>query len=457
MQYFLYILSIPFLYLNYKILYSDIKYKKIPNKMLLFLILLIPFFYIYLFSVNSDINILFFFSKILITIFISFTLYFYWIWSAWDAKYLLVLSLFIPNIWIIPFIWNIWLITLLYLFIYFIYFYIAKVSLNKNYRKSLFENIIISQKDSIKNFFWNSESWKLERKVIFYKIFKAILLFLTIFVIIRLSRIYIIEDAKKYFIWKNSTDFDIKNFISKYSSYLVWSSVILTFLLVYFFRRIYNILFSFFMKYIVKKIWRKLNINISTKDIWFWFLLIIFFLLISFIIYEYIKTWNDVLHKLYLIFTLYLWLYFFFKILFYSYRITFQIAEQDYINITELKSWYIVDKQYLIKLFWTQVCLWFENEDWLLWQNPTIYFQEINNPIDEETEKILKNIYKKVNNYHKINNTPWFWKMKDIKILKTFAFGWYIFIWFLITFFIQDKIFKSIIEIWYIIFQKIYH
>lgn len=49
MQYLLYILAIPFLYLNYKIVISDLKYKIIPNKYLGYLLLLVPFWWIYLF------------------------------------------------------------------------------------------------------------------------------------------------------------------------------------------------------------------------------------------------------------------------------------------------------------------------------------------------------------------------------------------------------------------------
>ena len=141
MQYILYILSIPFLYINYKIVVSDLKNKIIPNKYLGYLLLLIPFYYIYIFFSFSEINYLLFIWQIILTFIISFILYYFWIWAAWDAKYLLVLSLFIPYIWVIPFIWNIALITILYLFLYFIRFYLWKVLFNKVYRQSLWLNI----------------------------------------------------------------------------------------------------------------------------------------------------------------------------------------------------------------------------------------------------------------------------------------------------------------------------
>jgi len=116
MQYILlFLLSIPFLYINYKIIISDIKYKKIPNKYLLYLLYLLPLYYSYLIYFNSSFGILLFIIQIILALIISFILYSIWIWSAWDAKYLLVLALFIPDIWIVPLIWNIAIITLIYL------------------------------------------------------------------------------------------------------------------------------------------------------------------------------------------------------------------------------------------------------------------------------------------------------------------------------------------------------
>jgi len=448
------VISIPFFYFNYKILKSDLKEKKIPNKYLIYLLLLLPFFYIYLFFSIDSINYLWFFWSIIFTTFVSFVLYYFWVWSAGDAKYLLVLSLFIPNIWVIPFIWNIALITLIYLIIYFLYFYIVKIWFNKIYRKSLLNNIKIDNKEKLKIFFSWSKKWKLERKTIIFKILKVIITFLTIFVIVRLSRVYIIDNLKENFSASDWNTNIIKDFIENNITYLLWTWVILTFWLYYIFRKLFSFLFKFIFKTILEKYF---NINLSNKDIWFWFMLILLIILISFIIYEYTINPSEIINKLYLIFTLYLWLYIIFKILFSSYKITFQLAEQDYIHIDNLKSWEIIDKNNLIKLFWTQYCLWYENEKWLLSPNPTIYFQNIDNPIDKETVILLKKIYKTVNNYHKKVKTAFFEEKNDIKILKTFAFATYIFTWFLITFFIQDTIFKYLSNIWFEIVRNIYN
>ena len=194
MQYILYIIAIPFLYINYKIIASDIKQKIIPNKYLINLLYLIPFYYIYfLISSDAQINYLVFISQVILTLLISFILYSFWVWSAWDAKYLLVLSLFIPNIWVIPFIWNIALLTLVYLLVYFLYFYLWKCLFNLNYTKNLYKNIYIDLKEKFKNFL-KHKNWWFYKKIIFINILKWIISFLAFFTIIRLSRIYLIDN-----------------------------------------------------------------------------------------------------------------------------------------------------------------------------------------------------------------------------------------------------------------------
>lgn len=203
-----------------------------------------------------------------------------------------------------------------------------------------------------------------------------------------------------------------------------------------------------------KNIIKKFNIDTKNIDLWFLFLLIILFFTIIFILYEYKNNWNDIIHKLYLIFTIYLWLYFIIKILFYLYKITFQTAEFNSININELKTWDIVDKNNLIRLFQNQEPLY---EDWLLNYEPRIYLKNITNPINQETKNTLQKIYKTVSEYHIKNKTKNFQEIKHIKTLNTFAFGWYILWWFIITLILQDKIFKIIFEFLYEIVRNFYH
>ena len=162
-----------------------------------------------------------------------------------------------------------------------------------------------------------------------------------------------------------------------------------------------------------------------------------------FIYYEYNVNPVEIKLFLYRIFTFMLIIYFIFLILRYSYKITFGMAETYYINIKDLKEWDIVDKEYLIKMFWEQVSLWANWDKWFLSPSPISYFKKIKNPIDNENIKILNKVYKIVNNFHKKNNED----NNKIKLLNTFAFWWYIFIWFLISFLFWNLIIKYFLEI----------
>lgn len=430
----LYLLSIPFFYFNYKIIISDIKEKKIPNRYLLYLLILIPFFYINLFFLNENINFLYFFIQILLTFIVSFILYYFWIRSAWDSKYLLVLSLFIPNIWVIPLIWNLSLLTLSYLFIYFLYFYFFKCLFIKNYAKGLYRDI----KNDL------NEKWITYRNNKWWKstfiIIKWISLFLLFFVSMRLIRYFLINSAIN---GDNSRNEFIKEIIEKYNFYLVILIIIFLFWSIYLFR----LLLNKFRLFIVE------NTNLKDSIIWKILIIIAFFILIAFIIFEYINNPFEIKKILYLIFTLYIFLWIAFKILFYSYKITFWISELDMIDIWELKVWDLIDKVYLLKLFWQQKCLWFEyNNDEpinkkFLYIEPDKYFMRINKVIDQEEYEMLKKVYKTVNDYHIENNTPWFQKINKIKVLKTFSFWPYIFFWFIVTYFFQDNTVKYLINL----------
>lgn len=118
------ILAIVFFSINGMIIASDMKYKKIPNRELLFLLLLLPVFYAYVsvtrgFPVEMTALLL----QVFVSVLLSFLLYYYGVWSAGDAKYLLILSLYLPSTGIIPFAGNLALVTVAYLLGYYVYFY----------------------------------------------------------------------------------------------------------------------------------------------------------------------------------------------------------------------------------------------------------------------------------------------------------------------------------------------
>lgn len=442
MQYFLFsLLLLAFLWLNYKIIKSDIKEKKIPNKYLWYLFLLLPFFYSFLYFSGIHINIINFILQIFLSLIISFTLYYFWIWSAWDAKYLLVLSLFIPHIWIIPFVWNIALITILYLFWYFLWFYFWRCLFNWKYTKSLYLNIYNDLKDKWRVKKNNSNTHD------FFIILKWLLVFLIIFVSIRLFRIYLFNDIFLYNSnwWLNKIDL-IKEIIEKYHIYLVLLFIWLFLAILLRIKWIKNKIKAF----LNNKIFIKYQLNPEFIDNIF--IIILFFILISFIIFEYLKNPYKIENYLIKIFTMYLVIWWFFKILLYMYKVSFSIAETYYIDIKDLKEWDVIDKDYLIKMFWEQYCL----KTSLHNSKPSEYFQKIENPIDKENLKKLKNIFEIVNSYH-LKNTNWYIKNYKIKILYSFAFAPYIILWLIISFLFWNEIFKYIITITQKIIKNIYN
>ena len=444
MQYLLYLLSIPFLYVNYKIIRSDLKFKIIPNKYLSYLLILIPFYYIYIYISFTEINYLMFLLQIFLTFIISFILYYFWIWAAWDAKYLLVLSLFIPYTWIIPFTWNIAIITLVYLILYFIWFYFWKCIVYKGYAKSLWKQILNDLKEKW-IFYKENKKWNN-----FFIILKWLVIFIIIFVSIRLARIYLFNE-----VFENSNNFSLlKNLIDNYSTYIILAMIIIFIWLIY--------LSIFIINEVKNNIVSILNIKVEL--VWNIFIFLLFIWLSSFIMWEYKINSEEIIESLFRIFSLYLIIYIIFKILLYSYKITFWIAETNHINIEDLKEWDIVDKQFLIKMFWEQSSLWYadtpqekqERKNLILFPDPKKYFKNIDRTITKEDSKIIKECYKIVNNWHKKEKTKWYNQIKQIKTLNTFPFAGYILWWFIITFILGNKIFKYIVSYFLDIIKSFY-
>lgn len=418
-----------FIYINSIIFISDIKEKIIPNKQIINLLSLLPFVYLTWFSFWLYADILFlssFILQIIAGIILSFTLYCFWIWSAWDAKYLLVLSLFIPHIGIIPFVGNIAIISIVYLVLYFFYFYIWKCCFIKWYARGLYSYVIINFKD-VWSWKLKNNNWKIERYWVLKKISGILFHFLLLFTIIRLARIYIIDGL----ILNNNTEW-LKEIITNYSSYIfIW--IIIAFIASLY---LIKVLFLWIKKYII--LWFpkiKSYINITFQ----WILSIG---LILFIINEYQLNPDYISKTLLLIFTLYISLYIICKILWFFYKITFQLWEQNMINIKYLQVWDIVDKEHLVKIFWINTNLWFKQEKWLLSPDPRVYFKKIQNPIDAQTYDTLLQVYDISEKQHK-HNTHWE-PFKDIKILKTFAFAPYIYAGFILTYIIDDQIFQYV-------------
>jgi len=444
MQYFFLIILGIFLYINFQIIQSDIRKKIIPNKKLWQLLLLLPLYYIYVYLYIGDVDIFSFFAHIFITLVVCFALYYFSIWWAGDAKYLLVLALFIPHIGVIPFIGNIAILTLLYLLLYFIYFYGYRCIFNKKYSQSLYKEVLNDRRERFIAFLSNSD-WKIEKSQIVWNVISFFMTFLVLFTSLRLIRIYVLE---KYVLqWENQSLLSSIIWVSQeYGVYIVLGGIIVIILFLYICKTVYILLRKFCMN-VVKR--TKLNdYKIHGK---FLCTFIIFLGLMMFIFLEYLKDPEEIQRRLILIFSLYLGIYIIVKFFLYLYKVTFQIWEQSLVHINNLQSWEIVDKEYLMKVFWEQEAL--------LKKKPAItrsYFKNIENPIDKYTLRKLRSIYKAVNTYHKKNKTPGFNDITIVKTLKTFAFGIYIFLWFALTYIFQDQIFSFMIENTIKIFTIVY-
>ena len=434
MEYIFYIIIITFIYFNYKIIFSSIKNKIVPNKYLLYLILLIPIwiFFLYLFpstiptyhllEMSFNFKILFHF---ILTFIISLTLYSLWLWSAWDTKYLLILGLFIPYIGIITFIWNIALLTLVFILWYFVWFYFWKCIFNHTYGKSLILNI----KNDLKN------KWEIYKKNKWwndiYIILKWIIVFFLIFLSFRLIRFYTLNGIYSKYITQYSI---IENISPEYYFYIIIWLISIIFLLIFLFR-----LLLWKLHLIINK-----HPKINKKKAWNLILIISFLWLLSFIIYEYFKNPIEISNLLYKIFTLYLFLYLAIKIIIYSYKITFWLNEVEYVNINKLKKWDIIDKKYIITMFWDQAVL-----------GDKKYLYNIKNPLWSKEITYIKNLYKKVNKYHKKHNKLYKENL-DIKTLKIFSFSIYILVWFLLSFFLWNEIIRYIVVSIISIFNKLF-
>lgn len=422
------IITLIFLFLNFKIFIHDIREKKIPNQLLLGLLVLFASLLVLGLSYGYTINLYSLFKNFCIATIVSFCLYSIGIWSAWDAKYLLVLSLYVLNTGIFPFIGNIALITLLYLMGYYVYFYIQLLYRGQAHLKSFFQSMKKDKTDILRFFI----EWYHIDRAWWYRIIRFLMIFLIFFVSIRLLRSYIMDEVQslewiRAYSDKNPTDFAL----------LFWVGI---FGIAYVFR---------FAAEWIKSLWQRFfHGNTLTQYGASIFPFLVFVILLGFIVFEYRIHPYEIGHKLFLIFTVYLMLFLIAKIALYSYKITFHVNETDTIDISHLRWWEIIDKTFLIKQFWSQDAFEHMKVDGKL-ENPhpvTQQIKEMENPIDSEGIVILKKIYAMVNQYHNDNNTPGFHEFHEIKILRVFAFWGYIFAGFLVTLLFWELPVRMIIQ-----------
>lgn len=394
---------------------SDLKYKKIPNILLVYLFALSIMYYIFLY--NNDLNFWFILLKTIYVTTIGFLLYMFSIWWAWDSKYLILISLFLPFQSINTLLWNIAIIVIWYLILeYFIF--ITKIFVSKN-KKNLIKNIITSSKDKFEINLRNSGNSK---KEIIYKFILSFLIFFTTIKIIVLT----IQSSIFAFI---SNEQEIMQIILAYK----WYAFIL-------------IALAYLC---ILKIIGLVRVFLSRKTIAIVFLC---FILVSYFWYH---NTSNALWMFYKIFTMHLFLYIIVKILIFWYKMSFEITEKYYINIKDLKVWDIIDKEHLKNVFWQHGRLEYVTERKLpinrrikkmfIWKDINTFMANLTTPIDQNSKKKIQNLFYARNFLFK--------KFKDkknlittIKLVKTLSFAHYIFLWFILTYFFNDKIITLILE-----------
>jgi Flp pilus assembly protein protease CpaA len=290
---------------------------------------------------------------------------------AWDIKYIIILSLYSQN-YLFWFIWNISIIIILKILINYIFFIFSTIYNNIWKKPKLIQNINIF----IKN------------------IGLFLLQWITIYIISSLI-FYLLKDI----IFLNNNNF------------LKW---LITLLIIYIWVSIYYI----FSKKINKKLYY----------LKFLIPIILYLIYIINIIYWNLNVSLSLLFNFFIIFSVFK---FFLKSLMYM----IQKNEEVFIDIKKLKVWNIVDKKFLIKIYWK----YSEIQNYLISKKiikSKDFFENFKNPINNETKDKIQNIYYSINkkNLDEKNEYTQFFK---IKIKNTFSFGPYIFVWFFIAYIIK--------------------
>ncbi len=376
-----------FLYHNIKIICSDISRKVIPNSHLKYMVVLLPIYYIYIYHYKYivSIDLYLFIIQTLLALLISFLLYYFNIWWAGDAKYLLVLSLFIPHIWIIPFITNIALTTLSILLLHFVYLCVYKrLSLKQKY-------ITIKNNLNPKQFLKNNS--------------RSILIFILIFTVFKVSMLLLLMYAP-------SLEYNIPPI------YLVWIPLVLISICILIIKYLLSISKDILIEkgYNVEKLYNTL-LYISLTLLW----LLVWYLL-------YIGTQQTV-YTLKLTFTLYLLI----AIVIISVKslgnVWLNTQEKYLVSLNHLKEWDLLDlpylktvlkkKKHIIEEFW---------------------FDIDTANLDYESITRLKKMIRAINTIIKKDKKSSEDTIENIMISKTISYWGYIFWWFIVTLIVTDKI-----------------
>ncbi len=419
-----------FLWINIYIVWRDIAFQKIENASVWILFALWCIWF--LFGILSfSWWVLLWFHLIFLCIFL---LFYFGIWWAGDAKYILVLSIFLPVGSVFTLFWNIAIVTLLYLIVHSIHLYIIKSLYDLSHGKNLFMKIYADLRSKFDVFLGGDEAQKYQWKNLIEKIFPFLIGFLIFFIIVRLVRIYALWE----WLWNEegwNKIWLLLQIATEYTSMIVLGIIIWIYIIYKACKKIFSSIFI----YVYTRFWVSQE---TARYIW---LIVSSIGLIGFISYEYISGSEVIWWYLVMIFSVYIFLYLTVRLLIYLHYVTFQLAEVVYKRIWELQVWERVDKDFLIQIFGTQKALWYGEKKWKYGPEPRNFFTSIENPLSQEAVKELQNIYRLTNNYHIRQKTPGFQKIEAVKTIKSFAFSPYIFFGLMLTL-IYDDVLKSIVE-----------
>ncbi len=392
--------------INFFIIYKDITKKIIPNSLLILLIILsIP-----LWLLNTDpFSLSIFFVSMISVFFISFILYYFGFWSPGDAKYLLVLSLFIPYIWIFSFISNIVIVTLLYLCAFFIFLLFAKgVFIKKDeeiFLHQVLHNVWVQQLLPIKKFIEKPNMiWTM-------RVINSINIFLATFVLIRLSRIFIFDTIKEH---------SSRAFQENYKIYITIALVLWMIGIIVW----------------VSILWRKIKIYLLSKK---WYIPlhmdilwsnILFVWVAIFIYYDYMQSPDELIANMRYILSFYIAIFIATRCLIYLYKFTFIEMEKRIINVKKLQVWDIIHRHFLIHTLIPML----RKVSWSKIKKEIEIVKNIRNKVDKREIKALKKVYKS------------FSKDSDIPIIETFAFSPHIFIGFIVSIFWGNAPIRFIVD-----------
>lgn len=390
-------LLLPFFFINYQIIKTDVLEQKIPNKLLLFLSTLLPFWYIYawFYGYFWEISYLNYGIQIILIFIVTYAIYEFQIWWAWDAKYLCILWLFIPHIWVLDLIWNIALITLVYLGIYFLWFWFGKNLWIKQKRKEFYTSLWTLKKEDFVH-----KNKNLSSKEIRLNFLKWLNIFLLVFLGVRFLRIYVITYL--------SQKYDILFLLQEYWIYILIAWVSLLFTITIISKKVIQL----FRKYIFKE-----------KNTEIYFICFLSFFAISILLYGFIQSPDYFSEKIIIIFTLYLFIYILISFFYSAIKIVFKMQEQPLVHVNDLKAWMMIDKQ------WFDIIL---SRDRHLFPWISISSRILTQEDVETVQKVIATVYEEDG-------------IEYIPTYKTFGFGIFIFIGLIITFFYKSLFISMIV------------